>query len=123
VEVNNVEVLFRQIIQGLEELKAFRNDFNKLLREQNNGLDRPTIGRKEDVQRLLDCSSSTIDRRREDSWHEGIHWWKEGGRVLFNLVLIEDWLVNQNDPAAHERAIDQWVKRLPSNQSKKKKAR
>ncbi|GFE70049.1 hypothetical protein [Chroococcus sp. FPU101] len=37
---------------------------------------------------------------------------------LFNLQLIQDWLVNKSDPTAHQRAIDNYLANLPSNQNK-----
>lgn len=50
-------------------------------------------------------------------WKEGIHWVRPTGKqLLFCLPLILDWMVNHADPQAHERAIANFLKSLPSNQ-------
>lgn len=66
-------------------------------------------------------SRSTWKRRRFDgSLQEGIHWIRVGNRVLYNLNLVQDWLVNhQVAPEAHERAIAAYLESLPSNQARK----
>lgn len=66
-------------------------------------------------------SRSTWKRRRFDgSLREPIHWFRVGNRVLYNLSLVHDWLVNhQLDPEAHEQAIRTYLESLPSNQPRK----
>jgi hypothetical protein len=50
---------------------------------------------------------------------EGVHWVRVGSRAIkFNKFLLIDWLVNERDPAAHQRAIDNFLASLPSNQKK-----
>ncbi len=66
-------------------------------------------------------SRSTWKRRRFDgSLREPIHWFRVGNRVLYNLSLIHDWLVNhQVNSEAHEQAIRAYLEWLPSNQPRK----
>ncbi len=49
---------------------------------------------------------------------EGVHWARSGERsILFNIPMMEDWLANhKTNPAAHQRAIDSYLKSLPSHQ-------
>ncbi|MGB3310944.1 MAG: hypothetical protein WBG32_16550 [Nodosilinea sp.] len=38
---------------------------------------------------------------------EGVHWVRVNSRCIrYNLELINDWLHNRHDPAAHQRAIE-----------------
>lgn len=56
---------------------------------------------------------------RSGQWIEGVHFTRYSSRMnLFNLQLIQDWLVNKSDPTAHQRAIDNYLANLPSNQNK-----
>ena len=104
----------------LEEANIRLDEIKCRLDAQQKEAGTQELGRTEDVEKLLNCSRSTIDRRRKDTWQEGIHWWQEGGRKIYNLVLIKDWVMNQHDSVAHQRAIEQWAKQLPSNQGKRK---
>ncbi|MEO0375351.1 MAG: hypothetical protein AAF329_12155 [Cyanobacteria bacterium P01_A01_bin.17] len=50
---------------------------------------------------------------------EGIHWVRVNSRCIrYNLELIQDWLHNRHDPAAHQRAIEIYQASLLSNQRK-----
>ncbi|MBW4512478.1 MAG: hypothetical protein KME64_39205 [Scytonematopsis contorta HA4267-MV1] len=42
-----------------------------------------------------------------------------GGHKRYNVELLTDWLANQQDPTSHQRAIDHYLKSLPSNQGRK----
>lgn len=47
---------------------------------------------------------------------EGIHWLRlDGGDIRFNVLLIEDFLANKDNPDAHQRAIDSYRRSLPSS--------
>jgi hypothetical protein len=47
---------------------------------------------------------------------EKIYWFHPPGsiRVLWNVNLVRDWLVNSDSPA-HQRAVDSFYKSLPSS--------
>jgi hypothetical protein len=68
--------------------------------------------------------SATFDRSRYtfQDWRnkgkllEGVHWVRVGRTsILYNLPLLEDYIANLGDPAAHQRAIDNYLASLPSN--------
>jgi hypothetical protein len=67
-------------------------------------------------------SASSLKRfRLSGVWIEGIHWVRVGSRkTLYNRELILDWLVNQCNPEAHQKAIEIYLSRLPSNQPMKR---
>ncbi|MGD1908306.1 MAG: hypothetical protein ACFB0C_20275 [Leptolyngbyaceae cyanobacterium] len=47
---------------------------------------------------------------------EDIHWSRVGSqKILYNIDLIKDFLHNQRNPEAHNRAIDLYLKSLPSS--------
>lgn len=47
----------------------------------------------------------------------GIHWQYLNSRsVLYNAVLIADWVANRHKPAFHEIAIQNYLASLPSSQ-------
>jgi hypothetical protein len=66
----------------------------------------------------LNIGTTTLKKyRNEGMWIEGLHWIKLNSRCIrYNLELIQDWIHNQEDPAAHQRAIDLYQARLLSNQ-------
>jgi hypothetical protein len=47
---------------------------------------------------------------------ENIYWSRYPGstRVLYNLNLIRDWLVNGDSPA-HQKAVEKYIASLPSS--------
>jgi hypothetical protein len=44
----------------------------------------------------------------------------KGKGVLYNRPLVIDWLVNRHQPTIHQRAIDNFLASLPSNQPAKR---
>jgi hypothetical protein len=53
---------------------------------------------------------------------EGIHWIRVGDSdrvVRYNEALLIDFLQNQSDCHAHQRAIGEYLASLPSNQKKR----
>jgi hypothetical protein len=47
---------------------------------------------------------------------EGVHWARCGKSVLYNIPLLEDWVANHAaNPEAHQKAIDDYRKSLPSH--------
>lgn len=67
-------------------------------------------------------STSTFKRYRlTGTWIEGIHWQRVNSRlVVYNLALILDWIANRSNPQAHEWAVENYLRSLPSNQPKKR---
>ena len=64
-------------------------------------------------------SRSTLKRYRlQGKLIEGIHWIRLNSRTTkYNLTLLLDWIQNQmTAPGAHQRAIDNYLATLPSNQ-------
>ena len=78
----------------------------------------PEKGDQKAAAAVLGVSARTVARHHED-WIEGIHFYRKGRRVIYNLALIRDWQVNQEDPKAHQRAIEKWRNTLPSAQPKR----
>jgi len=78
---------------------------------------------KKALSQITGFSGSTLKKYRlTGNWTEGIHWQKVNSRcVLYNLPLILDWLSNRCEPIVHQRAIDRYLKSLPSNQPKRGK--
>lgn len=88
-------------------------------------LERPEPGRylfagKRLVHQQLGISSDMLkDYRRRGLLIEDIHWVRLNARViLYNVVLMADWIQNWNDPAAHQCAIDSYLSSLACNQRK-----
>jgi hypothetical protein len=79
---------------------------------------------KRDAEQLSGFSCETLKKwRLSGKLIQGIHWIKIGDSdrvVRYNSVLLIDFLQNQNDPVAHQRAIDQYLAGLPSNQPLKR---
>ncbi|MDZ8055202.1 MAG: excisionase family protein [Aulosira sp. ZfuVER01] len=65
-------------------------------------------------------SNSTFKKYRLSGvWLEGIHWQRLNSRsVLYNLPLILDWVANHKAPAVHQKAIENYLRSLPSNQKR-----
>ncbi len=80
------------------------------------------FGDKRRLKEETGIGESTAKRRRlSGEWVEGVHWTRMGERkVLFNLPLIKDWLINRNHPDMHQRAIELYLTSLPSNQPQKR---
>jgi CHAD domain-containing protein len=66
----------------------------------------------------LNLSGSTLKKYRlQGDWIEGVHWVRINSRcVRYNLELIQDWLHNRGNPAAHLQAIETYQRGLLSNQ-------
>ncbi|WP_179228596.1 helix-turn-helix domain-containing protein [Leptolyngbya ohadii] len=80
----------------------------------------PETGGKQEAAKLLGITTRTLHRRMLEL-EKGVHYWDEGGKVVFDLELLRDWQRNRNDPAAHLRAIENRRKQLLSQQSQKKR--
>jgi hypothetical protein len=73
----------------------------------------------------LNLSGTTLKRYRTDGvWIEGIHWVRINSTCIrYNLDLVEDWLQNRHDPAAHLRNIYAYQAQLLGNHNVKKPGR
>ena len=77
---------------------------------------------KRQATECLNLSGSTLKKYRlNGEWIEGLHWVRLNSRcVRYNLELIQDWLHNRENPAAHMRAISVYQQKLLSNQKRTK---
>lgn len=75
---------------------------------------------KQEATQSLRLSGTTLRRYRvQGLLIEGVHWVRVNSRCIrYNLELINDWLHNRHDPAAHQRAIEIYQASLLSNQRK-----
>lgn len=81
----------------------------------------PETGSKRDAAQLLGISPRTLERRIDDAeLQAGIHYWYEGGKLIFDLPLLRDWQRNRNNPTAHQRAIEARRQQLPSAKKKRR---
>lgn len=75
---------------------------------------------------LLCIHWKTLAQYRKDKnigWIEGVHYSKlPSGEYRYNDLLLKDWLANQHDPIAHQRAIELYRASLPSNQTTRRKS-
>ncbi len=78
---------------------------------------------KQQACEFLALSNDTLKKYRlQGEWIEGIHWVRINQRcVRYNLPLIQDWMHNRCDPAAHQRAIATYESTLLSHQKRTKK--
>ena len=78
---------------------------------------------KHEASKILGISPETLKKYRlqgSSTLIEGIHYHVWNKRVIrYNPFLIADWGLNRNNPQAHQRTIEAYLKSLPSNQSKR----
>lgn len=79
--------------------------------------------KRKELEEATGLSGSSIKKMTmENVWTEGVHYFRYSSRLnLFNLELIQDWLVNRNNPHVHQRAVEGFLRALPSNQPKHKR--
>lgn len=82
----------------------------------------PETGSKQEAARILGISSRTLERRLSNL-QKGVHFWQEGGKLVFDLELIRDWQRNHGNSSAHQRAIEVRRQQLLSQQKKGRKGR
>lgn len=69
------------------------------------------------IQHLLDYGRDAIvEWEKAGKITEGIHFVKVGSHRRYVIELMLDRLINWDDDQAHQRAIQNWLLRLPSNQ-------
>jgi len=73
---------------------------------------------KHEIAELTGLSHETLKRYRLDQkWIEGIHWVRLNPRtVRYNVRLILDWMQNAHNPKSHIRAIETYIRSLPSHE-------
>ena len=80
------------------------------------------FGTKHQASALIGLSPETLKKYRliDQTLLEGVHWVKLNSRTIrYNLALLLDWMENRNEPAAHQRAIEQYLIAKLSNQRKR----
>lgn len=105
------------IVNKLEYLTSTVEALKQQLEKPSTSTETGTI---KDAARLLQISPVTV-RSRLKGWIEGAHYWRQGNKLIFDLLLLEDWQRNQGDPIAHQRAIAARQSQLLSNKGKRKK--
>jgi hypothetical protein len=80
----------------------------------------PQFSDKWQTAKRLRLSPATLKKYRlKGTWIENVHWVRLNSRCIrYNLDLIEDWIHNQHNPIAHQRAIELHQASLLSNQRK-----
>ena len=78
---------------------------------------------KREAAKILKVHPGTLNRyRHEGRLIEGVHYTRLSSQTIrYNRALLEDWVANRDDPAAHRRAIEIYIASLIGNQSKKRK--
>lgn len=77
---------------------------------------------KHEAAQILKVHPGTLNRyRQEGKLIEGVHYTRLSSQTIrYNKALLEDWVANRDDPAAHRRAIEVFLASLLGNQSKKR---
>lgn len=75
------------------------------------------FARPRDASKALGVQAITLKRwRQQGRFLKGVHFTFIPPRFyLYNVELIQDWLVNQDDPDLHKLAISRYLKSLPSS--------
>jgi hypothetical protein len=87
-------------------------------------LNAPRLVNKHEAADLIGVSPETLKKYRlqEDSTLiKGIHYHVWNSRTIrYNALLMADWGLHRNNPAAHQQAIDFYLASLPCNQPKRR---
>lgn len=80
----------------------------------------PRLVDKNEAAKILGISPDTLKRYRlqpDSTLIAGIHYHVWNSRTIrYNPALIADWGIHRNNPAAHQRAVDKYLSKLPVNQ-------
>ena len=75
-----------------------------------------------EVRELLGgISDKTLQRYRLNYWIPGVHYFCPVKKCQYNRPLIEDWIVNSEEPEVHNRTVEAWVTSRQGKQSRKQK--
>ncbi|MEO1145812.1 MAG: hypothetical protein AAFY26_09455 [Cyanobacteria bacterium J06638_22] len=102
----------QSLISTLQQLNSTLERIEKKLDGQPS-----EVLNSEEACELLRVSRATLDRRMKD-WIRGVHWWKDGSNLRFDRALLQDWMLNREDPLAHQRAIELRQKQKLSNKKR-----
>lgn len=73
------------------------------------------VGKRE-AERITGLSHETLKKYRlQGVLIEGIHWVRQNQRlILYNALLLSNFIQNRNDPNQHGIAIEHYLRSLPS---------
>lgn len=84
----------------------------------------PRLVDKHEAAALLGISPETLKKyrlRKDSTLVKGVHYHVWNRRVIrYNPVLLADWGIHRDNPAAHQRAIELYLASLACNQPKKR---
>lgn len=84
----------------------------------------PRLVGKHEAAALLGVSPETLKKyrlRKDSTLIKGLHYHVWNSRVIrYNPVLLADWGVHRDNPAAHQQAIEAYLASLACNQPKKR---
>lgn len=76
---------------------------------------------KNTAAKILGISVHTLKVYRQKHWTLGVHFQYLNSRTIpYHEGLLRDWIVNIYDPQTHQRAIENCLASLLSNQQKKR---
>ena len=71
--------------------------------------------------KILGISTRTLKLYRKRHWTLGIHFQYLNSRTIrYHEGLLRDWFANISEPQTHQRAIENYLASLLSNQQKKR---
>jgi len=94
-----------------ELLKKLEIIDKKLSAQKSDEIAKRWLTTKELAQ-YLSYSLDSIYRLKEDSLIEGVHFYKREGKILFDRVAIDDWVVSKEKTHETNRTKQQIVDRL-----------
>lgn len=76
---------------------------------------------EEQAAEILQVSDRTLQRYRQNGTHQkGIHYQKmPGGGIRYINVMLQDWMMNLDDPEAHQQAIEEFRKQSAGNRRRR----
>lgn len=75
---------------------------------------------KREMAKLLSVHPDTLKDYRQEML-EGVHFIRPNSRVVrYNPALVAHWFANRQNPAAHQRIIEEYLASLPENKPLKR---
>lgn len=85
------------------------------------------LGDKHTTAAALSLSTSTLKHYRlakDSTLIQGIHYYVINPRMIrYNITLMVHWLLHQNEPHEHQRAIEAYLAKMAQMQSSPRKCR
>jgi hypothetical protein len=77
---------------------------------------------KHQAAKILGVQPGTLKKyRKEEKLIEGVHFVRLSAQAIrYNKVLIEDLVINWNDPLRHQQVIANYLASLPGNRKSRK---